>query len=215
MSVKQAVFAFIVGAFVGVGPAMAQDNAHLSQGEWEKTQDSAPAASKDAPAWMQYNSPYVQNREDLSISHMSAPEITAWAQEAVSDVLSFGPDDYTERLTSFKKYFAVSGWQGYTDYLTKNGLPNLVKGDLYTLNAIVSENPDILKQGAVQGAYRWLIKTSAVLSLSRNSGTGELKTVPSTSRKIDVIVQLVRQEGKGASGLAIELWQTANAATSH
>ena len=209
--------ALLLSALILSNAVMAQTSDQMpeKQGEWQKMpgSEAVPSANADQPAWMQYNSPYSSKRADLGVSHMGAQEISAWTQEAVSDVLSFSPEDYTERLTGFKKYFVASGWQGYAAYLGENGLPDLVKGQKYSLNAIVRDPPRIVKEGSVGGTYRWLVKASAVLSLSRQNAEGQSQTIPATTRNINVLVQLVRvpENSGGPAGLAVENWSTADA----
>lgn len=202
--------ALLLSALLLSAPALAQTSDQMpeKQGEWQQLPDtSLSVENKEIPAWLQYRSPYSAKSADLTVSHLSAPEISAWTQEAVSDVLSFSPANYTDRLTGFKKYFVVSGWKAYAEYLSKNGLPDLVKGQQYTLNAIVNRPPHVLKEGAINGVYRWLVETPVTLSLSRANGSGQSQTVPSTARNLNVLTQIVRiGDNGGPAGLAIENW---------
>lgn len=210
------IYAVFLSALILSAPCFAQTSDQMpeKQGEWQRIPDTAAKTQdQSAPAWMQYNSPYSTKQQDLSVSHMAAPEISTWAQETVSDVLSFGPADYTERLTGFKKYFIVSGWQGYAEYMSQNGLADLVKGQQYALNAIVNDPPHVLKEGSISGTYRWLVETSAVLSLSRENSDGQSQAVPATTRRIKILTQLVRvADDRGVpAGLAIENWNVQEA----
>lgn len=191
--------------------AQTSDQMPADQGQWQtlpEAEAGGGSAKNNLPSWMQYKSPYSGKQVDIGVSHMSASEVAAWTQDTVSDVLSFAPDTFSGRVGGFKKYFATSGWQAYADYVRRNSLPEIVKAQGYTVNAIVKDPPRVLKEGAAAGVYRWVVEAPVILSLARNDSKGQVKTVPATARQTRITVQIARiAEGQGSpEGLIIENW---------
>jgi len=125
------------------------------------------AFAQGKPDWMQYKNPYVADSLKLDTAHRAPEEVITWAQASVSDVLSFAPDDYRQRLSSFQKYFALSGWQAYTAALQQFNLLALATNDGYAVRSIVEAAPEILNEGPIDGVYRWAVRMPVIVSLSR------------------------------------------------
>lgn len=178
---------FIVLAFILLNalPALAQQ----------------PAAKPD---WMAYKNPYAGEENQITNPNRTSEEIVTWAQQTAADVLSFGPADYKDKLAAFKKYFVPEGWQLYAAYLKSAKLINKVTEENYSVGAIVTNPPEIVKQGATNGAYRWVVSVPVTISLFVTDPAG--KTVLESSGKHTLLVDIARVENGDDSGIAIDSW---------
>lgn len=174
MSMKKILMAALLAAILfAPSPASAQPPKAPAQPQ------QAPA--KAQPSWMEYKNPYVGEEDNIANPHRTAGEITAWAQQAAADSLTFSRGDYKGRLNGFKKYFVPQGWQYYAAYLKDSKLINMVVDDGYSVGTIVNELPEIVNQGPSEGVYHWVVKMPITISFfvvdqqqgsSRSSASG-------------------------------------------
>ena len=164
------------------------------------------------PAWLDYKNPYASEEGDLSNPHRTTDEIVILAQQTATDVLSFSPADYKDKLQSFKKYFVPQGWQLYAAYL-KGSLPlSKVTDDGYSVGAIVSSPPEIVNNGPADGAYHWVVKVPVTISFffSAAAADGSVRTGPSGKHILFMDMTRVASGG-GDSGIAINNWRVDDA----
>ncbi len=190
---------FLIAAILAViaaAPAVAQ-----AQGG-----TSPPPADKALPSWMQYKSPYTGQEYDISNPHRTSEEIETWSEQAAADVLSFNKGNYMWKMRKFKKYFTDSGWKEYTDYLKTSRIIDMVASDKYSIGAIVDEQPLIINQGDVGGAYNWILRMPVTISFFTKDATGTEQTGPSAKFYLFIDVARVANGG-GQNGIAISNWR--------
>ncbi len=189
----------LLGA-LAVTPALAQDPAATAP-------PPAPAApATDAkPDWMAYKNPYVGEETDIANPHRNSDEIAAWARQAATDVLSFGPGDYREKIAGFKKYFAATGWQLYADYLRSSNTLTSVTTEGQTVGAIADGQAEIVNSGPVDNAYHWIVKVPLTISFSIKGANGAVK--PTTTGKYTLFLDLARTAATDGDGIVINNWR--------
>lgn len=168
----------------------------------------APAAApapEAKPDWMNYKNPYVGEENDLANPHRTTDEISAWAQQAATDTLSFNPTNYRDKLTSFKKYFAPQGWQLYADYLKSSNVMSSVTNDGFSVGAIADGKPDIVNSGAVDGTYHWIVKLPLTVSFFTTASDGTI--TPGTMSKYTLFIDMARIADQSGEGIAINNWR--------
>jgi hypothetical protein len=173
---------------------------------------AAPEA-ETAPAptdWMTYKNPYVGEENDIGNPHRTPDEIATWAQQAATDVLSFTPADYKDKLNGFKKYFVPQGWQLYTAYLKDSNLLSMVTDQGYSVGTIVDSHPEIVNSGAVDGVYHWIVKAPVTISFFITDASGKIK--PGAAGKYNLFIDMARVAAGGQDGVAISNWRVDNIA---
>lgn len=150
--------------------------------------------------------PYVANTDGVSSPHRTSGEMIIWAQEVAAEVLSFSPQNYAERLNSFKKLFVPEGWQLYSNYMRSTRFLNLVTERGYSAITIVNGEPDILEQSVSGNNYRWSIKVPVTISFYKGMQDGTAKT-DITGRYV-LYLEVIRVMGDGdGAGIAISGWK--------
>ena len=194
---------FFSGVLLSVTSSLAQENAATP------LQPEIPPAP--LPAWLEYKPSYVGEQNDIANPHRTAEEITMWAQGAAADVLSFSQEDYTDKMNEFKKYFVEQGWQPYTAYLQNTKILSIVSEKGYSIGAIVDDVPEIIKQGASDGAYHWTLRLPITVSFfKKDLVTGDMQT--GSSGKFFLFIDVLRvAEGGGDNGIAIDDWRVTDA----
>jgi hypothetical protein len=169
----------------------------------------APATVPGAqqPSWLEYKAPYAGEENNIANPHRTAEEMATWSQQAVADMLSFGPADYKEKLIGFKKYFVESGWQLYTAYLKDAKIVSMVGEGGYSVGAIVNDIPENVSHGAAGGAYHWVMKMPITISFFTTDPEGNTKTGASGKYLLYMDIVRVAEGGEGENGIAIDNWR--------
>lgn len=189
--------------------------AMLSGASLAWAQGTPPAAPQGAPAqvplkkpaWLQYKPAYTGEENNIANPHRTNDEITAWAQEAAADVLSFSREEQSAKLKGFEKYFNPKGWQLYVAYLKDSKILNMVDEDSYFVRTIVTQPPEVVNRGASNGVYHWIVRMPITISFfKKDPEAGESK--PGPVGKFYLFVDISRlAEGGGDEGIAIVNWR--------
>lgn len=176
---------------------------------------TAPAAAAAAPApsndWMTYRNPYAGEQNNLTNPNRTPAEIQAWTQKAIASALSFGPDDFTQKLTDAKKLFVTKGWTEYAEYVKQAQLMERVRNQGMTLSTILNGDAAIVASEAVAGAYRWLLRAPVMMTfMKKDAATGQLKPVGTGRFTLTLQIGRVPKE-QGDEGIAIESWKIESA----
>lgn len=173
-------------------------------------QAQAPAAEQQPlqpkPDWLSYKDPYIGEENNITKPKLSPEEVTLWSQDAIADILSFGPGDYKTKLGGFKKYFVPAGWQAYADFLRNAKLIDKVKDEGYAIRTIVTTPPDIVSHSLVEGgAYHWIVKLPVTLSFFIGGNNNRDKA--DASGNYLVFIDVTRVSEGGDKGIAIQNWR--------
>lgn len=154
-----------------ITPALAQNPPAAAPAPAVATPENLP----EKVDWLAYKDPYASKATDITQPHRTTEEVSTWAQQAISDVLSFSQKDYRQRILGFKKYFIGAGWQPYATWLKEVHLIEMVAQEGYSsVGTVVNSPPDILSQGMASGAYHWLVRVPAIISLQRQESKGDM-----------------------------------------
>lgn len=90
--------------------------------------------------------------------NMSNDQVIAWVIEAVQSAYSYDYVNYHAELQSAQKYFTNFGWTTYMSALTaSNNILALTQRKMI-IQAKVVEQPKILIEGILSGAYAWKLQ---------------------------------------------------------
>lgn len=201
-------------------PALAQEapaTPPVSQGQPAPAAPAQAAPAADAaaqpaatapggkPDWMTYKNPYAGEETDLANPHRNSDEISAWARQAATDVLSFGPTDYRTKLGAFKKYFGPTGWQTYADYLRSSNILSAVTTDGLTVGAIAGGQPEVVNSGPVDNVFHWIVKIPVTVSYYNKGADGAAKEF--SSAKYTLFMDMARTATTDSDGISINNWR--------
>lgn len=148
------------------------------------TLESAPATpSEPLPDWMKFTDPYGKKTIDLSKAHLANEEVEAWAQERVTDALSFDPTTVSTKVTNLRGLFTDAGWASYGRLMGHMQVVDHVRTQGLTLSTIANGNANVVNTSDTSGQFRWQISLPVMQSLTpqggapRNSGTHTLNIV--------------------------------------
>jgi hypothetical protein len=179
----------------------------ISSVAYAQTPAAPASAPGQKPAWMEYKTPYIEGYTDISRAHRTSDEITTWAQQTASDLLTIAPAEYQTKMEGFKKYFAGQGWTYYTNYMKDSKFINMLTENQYSSTAVVDDAPEIVNQGTSQGVYHWIVKTPLTISFYSPDPEGFNRT--HTSNKYILFTDIGRVPG---DDVAIMNWRVDPAA---
>lgn len=171
-----------VAAVLLCGSAMAQDPA---QGTSALTLEGAApqGTTEPLPDWMKFTDPYGKKQVDLSTAHLADEEIESWAQERVTDALSFEPVTINTKVTGLRTLFTDAGWASYGRLLGQMQVVESVRNKQLTLSTIADGKASVTNSSGNSGAFRWLISLPVMQSLAAqgasatNSGNHTLNII--------------------------------------
>lgn len=168
-----------------------------------QTPPQAPAQAP-LPDWLQYKNPYVATENDIANPNRTANEIVDWAEQRISESLSFTPETLNAQTSKIRGNFTDEGWRQYVTYLRSSQMLNMVQDQHFSVTTIVNGGAIILNSGTVAGAYHWLVEAPIIIGFTSKDDKGQPVTVAGGTFKIDM--QLGRVAEGGNDGMKIESW---------
>ena len=99
--------------------------------------------------------------------NMTHDEISAWVVEAVQAAYSFDYMNYRAELQGSEKYFTNYGWSKYMDALkASNNLTAVIQRQWIGFAKVVDQ-PKLVVEGMLGGAYAWKFQVSILVSYLR------------------------------------------------
>lgn len=91
----------------------------------------------------------------VNVPNMSTEDVTQWTIDAAEAAFSYDYINYRSQLQSAQKYFTNYGWTKYMDAIkSSNNLVGITQRKMIALAQVVDQ-PKILAQGILAGAYAW------------------------------------------------------------
>lgn len=98
--------------------------------------------------------------------NMTTDEVTAWAIEAIQNTFSYDYINYRKQLQNAEKYFTTYGWNNYMKALKANNNLVALNQRKMLVSARVIEQPKLIAQGILGGAYAWKYQMSLLMTYS-------------------------------------------------
>tara|TARA_Y100001934_G_scaffold11244_2_gene14350 strand:- start:230 stop:880 length:651 start_codon:yes stop_codon:yes gene_type:complete len=170
-----------------------------------------------------FNATLPTNNSPLDQKHVSDEEISAFVKKELAEILTFPANGIDQKLRSRSNFFTVEGYGEFTTFLQASGLYELNTAQNKTITSIIVDDPVILNEASVGGAYRWLMEAIVLTSphssnfktsgfndyvFDPNAQTKHLDILTQTKRKYLIQIQLMRiaQNNGTEHGLAIEVF---------
>lgn len=135
----------------------------------------------------------------LSQPNLSSPALTSWVAQSVTEVMTFGFNDYRRRLQESSRHFTRRGWESFTQALQRSRIIEMVEANQQLVNAVPQGAPIIQSEGLVAGRYQWVVQLPVLLRYQSGA------TIRSDRLLVTlVIVRVPRLESP--NGVGIEQW---------
>lgn len=135
----------------------------------------------------------------LDQPNLSSPALMSWVAQAVTEVMTFGFNDYRRRLQESSRNFTKRGWESFTQALQRSRIIEMIEAQQQVLTAAPSGAPIMEQEGLVAGRYQWVIQVPLILTYQAGA------KVESTKFLITVVVVRVPRL-ESPSGVGIEQW---------
>lgn len=173
-------------------------------------QDKPEAAAGQSQLMNMYDpQKSAEDTSKLDSAHRSSEQIGVWITNIATQSLTIDPASYgttSVRATGLMTPYAS---KEYNDFLAKNQILEILKGNNMKLAAVAESKPELLQEGALEGSYRWLFKVPLMLTYyqqSANPSAPASKTPPQT-RRMTLNIQVGRvPKNQLADELIVERW---------
>lgn len=106
----------------------------------------------------------------FGLSDVNETSLISWVTQAVSEVMTFGYNDYQKRLQDRSHYFTSYGWEVFTNTLVKSGILDSVVKSRQAITTEPRSAPVIIQRG-VSGDKYWVVRVP--LKSTYESATGK------------------------------------------
>ena len=140
-------------------------------------------------------------KKDVPLNELNLPHsyLFAWVALAVSDIMTFGFNDYEYRLSLASDYFTEDGWKSFSTALERNGILDDLKVNQQFLTAAPNGAPVLQAEHVVNGVKS--VSVQVPLVITYRSGAR------SKNRNLLVTVIVKRtNNAKYPYGIAIDQW---------
>mgnify|MGYP006285059857 CR=1 FL=1 len=136
----------------------------------------------------------------MNQANLSKPALMSWVAQAVTEVMTFGFQDYRRRLQESSRHFTRTGWGSFTTALENSGILESVEANRQLVTAIPAGAPILQAEGIDQnGRYFWQVQLP--INVRFQSGA---RSVSNRMTVQLVIVRVPRLESQ--YGIGIEQW---------
>lgn len=135
----------------------------------------------------------------LSEPNMSHSAILSWVAQTTTETMTFGFNDYRQRLQSASQYFTRSGWVSFVAALDQAGTMNALATERQIISSVPAQAPVILSEGVKDGVYQWVIELPMDVKATKGQDSSGVRQNVRL-----LIVRVPRLENK--NGVAIQQW---------
>ncbi|MCB1651646.1 MAG: type IVB secretion system apparatus protein IcmL/DotI [Alphaproteobacteria bacterium] len=135
----------------------------------------------------------------LSDPNLSTPALMSWTAQAVTEVMTFGFNDYRRRLQEASRNFTRRGWESFTQALQRSRIIEMVEASQQVVTATPAGAPIVVSEGVIAGRYQWQIQMPLVLTYQSGARTRSDSLLVTL-----VVVRVDRLESP--NGVGIEQW---------
>ncbi len=144
-------------------------------------------------------SEFFKTKHPLNLPNIPKTYLLTWAGLAVSDVMTFGFNDYGPRLNLSSAYFTDHGWDSFSEAMTRSRMLEMIHVNQQIITAALQGAPALNSGNVNHDRYEWVVQLPLVLTYrsgARSSNASMLVTV--------VIVR--SDDPKHPYGIAIDQW---------
>ncbi len=150
-----------------------------------------------------------QDKNLLSVQHMSAGELGGYLPSAIANALTFNQTNYKSVVADSEKYFTPEGYVQYVQFLTGANIEQALVAQDLQAGAFAEEEPLNINHGVFDGVYKWVFEVPVTLSFTPRSAEGDIAAQGQPlNRRFVLRAQMARvNDPKFPQSVKIELWQ--------
>lgn len=135
----------------------------------------------------------------LQDPNVNMEAMLAWAQQAATDILTFGFNDLERRFAYSQKYFSPEGWITFGTRMNEGKLLRTVIDNKQILTAIPKAPPQMRSWGWRNGKFCWDVSVPIIMT----TRAGKNKT----TQNVRVEMTIIRlPTAENPRGIAIDSW---------
>lgn len=136
----------------------------------------------------------------MNQANLSTPALMSWVAQSVTEVMTFGFNDYERRLQESSRSFTRRGWESFTKALENSRILETLEANQQVITTIPTGAPVLEREGLdPKGRYFWQVKIP--ISVTYQSGSR------SRSDRLAVTLNIVRVPRlESQFGIGIEQW---------
>lgn len=140
----------------------------------------------------------------MQILGLERPYITQqalfdWAADASSQVMTFGFNDYDQKLSAAKGRFTSDGWVSFAQVLANSLLFKNVVGEKQLVTAVPAGTPLLMFEGLSMGKFNWIVEVPLMVTVRSGSLSRSFK------QTVRLVILPVPTE-LNPMGIAIDRW---------
>ena len=122
-----------------------------------------------------------------------------WSADAASQVLTFGFNDYDQKLSQAQQKFTQDGWVSFANVMANSSFFKNVVSEKQLVTSVPSGTPLLMFEGLSQGQFNWIVEVPLMVTVRSGSLN---RSVAQTVRLIIVPVPTAMNP----MGIAIDRW---------
>ena len=136
----------------------------------------------------------------LDNPNLTNPALMSWVSQVVTEVLTFGFNDYRQRLNEASRHFTRVGWESFASALERAEFMEKIENKQMIVTSIPAGAPVVVSEGLVNGRYQW--EVNIPMNITFQAGN---KKEPKRSNLTITIVRVPYLENP--NGIGIERWK--------
>lgn len=154
-----------------------------------------------------YKAATESNNVAMDQPHRSDRELGEWLMQALAQTLSFDSDNFSELLPQLANGFSPEGLEQFKAWTNESGIMAALRANGLQLNALVTDTPFLLNQGAIAGRFRWLYEVPVMISFIPRGTQHAVRGETPETKQMLVTLQLGRKQNSVLEhGIQIESW---------
>lgn len=135
----------------------------------------------------------------LNKPNMQKAALLSWAAQAASEVMTFGFNDYEQRLGRASRHFTAKGFEDFREAMIKSRIIEGVENAQQIVTSVPKSAPVLKAEGLYNGKYRWVVDVT--LLVTYQSGDAKSTTTMSVTMYIVRVSTL-----ESPNGVGIDQW---------
>lgn len=135
----------------------------------------------------------------LNEPYKSRAEVITWVTRAAKNVMTFGYNDYRQRLQDAANAFTPTGWESFTKAMKEARILEAVEARKLVVTMDILAAPEIKREFVRDGIFTWYLQFPISIRFEGND--------PPAPISANLIVQIVRVSTlQNSDGISIEQW---------
>ncbi len=122
-----------------------------------------------------------------------------WAADAASQVMTFGFNDYDQKLTNAQTRFTADGWVSFAQVLSNSLFFKNVVSEKQLVTAVPAGTPLLMFEGLSAGRFNWIVEIPLMVTVRSGSLSRSIK------QTVRLVILPVPTE-VNPMGIAIDRW---------